>query len=158
MRRHARGRRRRPAAGRPDSGARMPDTLAGGLKMRADALAGPSPLPHRRWLPEDRSAPTVACRRRRRRHPRRPRRGGAGAALLPPLQPIGGKDPDPKEVERRARLMATALGRLPLDGAVPGETDLALGLARLKRLASGAHLPFLAANLLDRAGHPAFPA
>jgi 2',3'-cyclic-nucleotide 2'-phosphodiesterase (5'-nucleotidase family) len=84
----------------------------------------------------------------------------AGDALLPPLQPIGGKDPDPREVERLATLMANGLGRLRLDGAVPGETDLALGLARLKKLGKVGKpggLPLLAANLLDRSGRPALP-
>jgi hypothetical protein len=80
-----------------------------------------------------------------------------GDALLPALRPVGGKDPDPREVERRARLIATSLGRLRLDAMVPGETDLALGAAALQRLARAAHLPIVAANLTDGAGHPLFP-
>jgi 2',3'-cyclic-nucleotide 2'-phosphodiesterase (5'-nucleotidase family) len=80
----------------------------------------------------------------------------AGDALLPPLVPIGGKDPDPREVERRARLLATGLGRLHLDAITPGETDLALGLGRLKRIAHG--LPLVASNLIDRGGRPLFAA
>src|SRR3954447_6787685 len=80
----------------------------------------------------------------------------AGDTLLPAPVRIGGKDPDPREVERRARLVATGLGRLHLDAITPGETDLALGLGRLRRTAHG--LPMVASNVTDRAGRPLFAA
>jgi hypothetical protein len=81
-----------------------------------------------------------------------------GDTLLPPLRPVGGKDPDTREIDRRARLIATGLAHLRLDAMVPGETDLALGAVPLQRLARAAHLPVVAANLRDRSGRPVFPA
>src|SRR4051794_12936917 len=38
-----------------------------------------------------------------------------GDTLLPPLRPVGGKDPDTREIDRRARLIATGLAHLRLD-------------------------------------------
>jgi 2',3'-cyclic-nucleotide 2'-phosphodiesterase (5'-nucleotidase family) len=81
----------------------------------------------------------------------------AGDSLLPRLDPVpGDPPPDRKEVERRARLLATGLGRLKLDAFTPGEADLALGPARLKALARQARLPLVAANVLDARGKPLF--
>jgi 2',3'-cyclic-nucleotide 2'-phosphodiesterase (5'-nucleotidase family) len=81
----------------------------------------------------------------------------AGDSLLPRLDPVpGDPPPDRKEVERRARLLATGLGRLKLDAFTPGEADLALGPARLKALARQARVPIVAANLFDARGKPLF--
>jgi 2',3'-cyclic-nucleotide 2'-phosphodiesterase (5'-nucleotidase family) len=81
----------------------------------------------------------------------------AGDSLLPRLDPVpGDPPPDRKEVERRARLVATGLGRLKLDAFAPGEADLALGPARLKALARQARLPIVSANVLDARGKPLF--
>jgi hypothetical protein len=64
---------------------------------------------------------------------------------------------DRGEVDRRAQLLLTALGRIRLDAMVPGETDLALGPVQLERLARRARVPLLAANLTTR-GKPWLPA
>jgi 2',3'-cyclic-nucleotide 2'-phosphodiesterase (5'-nucleotidase family) len=83
----------------------------------------------------------------------------AGDSLLPKIVLGPGEPPpDPGEVERRARLLATGLGRLHLDGLVPGETDLQLGLRRYKDLVQKNHLPVLAANLVDAKGKRPFDA
>jgi 2',3'-cyclic-nucleotide 2'-phosphodiesterase (5'-nucleotidase family) len=82
----------------------------------------------------------------------------AGDSLLPAMIPDPrDPPPDPAEIERRARLLAAALGRLRLDGFVPGETDLQLGPARVKALLAGARVPIVLANLVDAAGKPYFP-
>jgi 2',3'-cyclic-nucleotide 2'-phosphodiesterase (5'-nucleotidase family) len=78
----------------------------------------------------------------------------AGDTLLPVLASL---DRDRGEIERRAALMMTGLGQLGLDAMVPGETDLALGPAKLKALAAKAGVPLLAANL-TRGGKPWLPA
>jgi 2',3'-cyclic-nucleotide 2'-phosphodiesterase (5'-nucleotidase family) len=81
----------------------------------------------------------------------------AGDSLLPRLDPVpGDPPPDRKEVERRARLVATGLGRLKLDAFTPGEADLALGPVKLKALARQARLPIVSANVLDARGKPLF--
>ena len=72
----------------------------------------------------------------------------AGDTLLPPLE---GLSPDRGEIERRARLLASGLGKIGLDAWAPGETDRAYGPAPLKELARKTGLPLLAANL--RAGN-----
>jgi hypothetical protein len=77
----------------------------------------------------------------------------AGDAVLPAL---AGFDRDPGELERRAALMVGGLAHAGLDALVPGETDLALGPAKLKALAGKAGLPLLAANLLS-GGKPWLP-
>jgi 2',3'-cyclic-nucleotide 2'-phosphodiesterase (5'-nucleotidase family) len=83
----------------------------------------------------------------------------AGDSLLPRLHPVAGDPPpDPREVDRRARLVAGGLGRLKLDAFAPGETDLAMGAARLKALARQAGLPLVSANVVDGKGKPLFPA
>jgi hypothetical protein len=82
-----------------------------------------------------------------------------GDTLLPEiLGPPLLKAPDSREIERRAKLVAGALGKLHLDAMVPGETDLALGPATLKRLARAAGLTLVAANAVDRGGKPFFAA
>ena len=82
----------------------------------------------------------------------------AGDALLPELPALPGEPPpDRGEVERRAQLIATGLGRLRLDGFVPGEADFQLGPQRLKQLLQGAHIPVLLANLVDERGRALFP-
>lgn len=78
----------------------------------------------------------------------------AGDTVLPPLASL---DRDPRELERRASLLIDGLAHLGLDALVPGETDLALGPARLKALAAKAGLPLVAANLTSD-GKPWLPA
>jgi len=70
----------------------------------------------------------------------------AGDTVLPALASL---DRDRGELERRAALLLTGLAATHLDALVPGETDLALGPARLKSLAAKAGVPLLAANLLS---------
>ena len=62
----------------------------------------------------------------------------AGDSLLPRIPATGEPPPDPKEVDRRAKLMATGLGRLTLDAVTPGENELAMGTAKLKSLVKSA--------------------
>jgi hypothetical protein len=66
--------------------------------------------------------------------------------------------PGSGEVERRARLMAAAYGRMGTTAFVPGERDLALGLPLLRRLIKEAGLPVVAANLYGRDGQRLFDA
>ena len=68
----------------------------------------------------------------------------AGDTVLPSL---AGLDRDRGELDRRAGLLLAGLAAARLDGLVPGETDLALGPAKLKALAAKAGVPLLAANL-----------
>jgi 2',3'-cyclic-nucleotide 2'-phosphodiesterase (5'-nucleotidase family) len=83
----------------------------------------------------------------------------AGDSLLPRIAPAAGEPPpDPAEVERRVRLLASGLGRLQLAAFTPGETDLQLGPARLKALAAKAAFPVVSSNLLTEAGKPWFQA
>ena len=79
----------------------------------------------------------------------------AGDLFLPQAAALG-KPPDPGEVERRARLLASAFGRMGTTALLPGERDLAIGLPLLRRLAKQAHLPLLATNLYDARGKPLF--
>jgi 2',3'-cyclic-nucleotide 2'-phosphodiesterase (5'-nucleotidase family) len=82
----------------------------------------------------------------------------AGDSLLPRLD-LGPNDPppDPAELERRARLMATGLGKLGLDAFTPGEQELlTLGPAKVAALAKKAGLPVLSNNILDKKGKPWF--
>jgi 2',3'-cyclic-nucleotide 2'-phosphodiesterase (5'-nucleotidase family) len=69
-----------------------------------------------------------------------------------------GKPPDPGEIERRARLLASAFGRMGTTALVPGERDLAIGLPLLRKLAKQAGIPLLAANLYGRDGKRLFEA
>jgi hypothetical protein len=78
----------------------------------------------------------------------------AGDTVLPPLE---GFDKDGGELERRAMLMLEGLVRAKLDALVPGETDLALGPAKLKAMAGKAGVAMVAANLLS-GGKPWLPA
>ena len=75
---------------------------------------------------------------------------------VPAAAPAGRALPDRAEVERRARLVLAALGAAGIDAFAPGETDLALGPARLRQLAKAARVPLVASNVLDRAGKPWF--
>ena len=70
----------------------------------------------------------------------------------------GGKRPDAGEIERRARLLAAAYARIGTTAVLPGERDLALGVALLRRLAKEQHLPLLASNLYGRDGKRLFDA
>jgi 2',3'-cyclic-nucleotide 2'-phosphodiesterase (5'-nucleotidase family) len=60
--------------------------------------------------------------------------------------------------ERRARLLATAMVAGGLTAFTPGEADLALGLAVLRRVAAGANLPITSANLYGPSGERLFDA
>ncbi len=70
----------------------------------------------------------------------------------------GGVTPAASEVERRARLLASAYGRMGTTALVPGERDLALGVPLLRRVAKAAGVPLIAANLYGRDGEPLFDA
>jgi len=65
---------------------------------------------------------------------------------------VAGKRPDAGEVERRARLLAAAYGRMGTTALLPGERDLALGLPLLRRLAQQAGVPLVASNLYGKNG------
>jgi 2',3'-cyclic-nucleotide 2'-phosphodiesterase (5'-nucleotidase family) len=80
----------------------------------------------------------------------------AGDLFLPAPAAPGERAPDPSEAERRARLVAQALGQMGTAAIAPGERDLALGLPLLRRIAADAHLALLSANLRDRAGNLLF--
>ena len=83
----------------------------------------------------------------------------AGDLFLPrPRKRRGGKRPDSGEIERRARLLAAAYGRIGTTAMLPGERDLVLGLPLLRRLAKQQHLPLLASNLYGRDGKRLFDA
>ena len=81
----------------------------------------------------------------------------AGDLFLPQAASFG-KPPDPGEVERRARLLAGAFGRMGTTALLPGERDLAIGLPLLRRLAKQAHVPLLATNLYGAGGKRLFDA
>jgi hypothetical protein len=76
-----------------------------------------------------------------------------GDSLLPRIPAAAGEPmPDPKEVDRRLELMASAFGRLRLDAFNPGENELAIGTRKLKLLAKKAKIPLISANLTDARG------
>jgi 2',3'-cyclic-nucleotide 2'-phosphodiesterase (5'-nucleotidase family) len=62
------------------------------------------------------------------------------------------------ETERLARLLAGGVGRAGMDALTPGDDDLAIGVPRLKKLATAHHLPIVSANLYGRDGQRLFPA
>jgi hypothetical protein len=64
--------------------------------------------------------------------------------------------PGAGEVERRARLLAAAYGRMGTTALLPGERDLALGVPLLRRVAKAAGVPLVAANLYGPDGKPLF--
>jgi hypothetical protein len=66
--------------------------------------------------------------------------------------------PDEGEVERRARLIAGALGRMGLTAFEPGDRDLVLGPALLRRVLADAKVPTVSANLYDQKGARLFDA
>jgi 2',3'-cyclic-nucleotide 2'-phosphodiesterase (5'-nucleotidase family) len=78
--------------------------------------------------------------------------------LFLPNPGIFAKPPDAGEVERRARLLAAAFGRMGTTALLPGEHDLAIGLPLLRRLAKQAHVPLLATNLYGADGKRLFEA
>jgi 2',3'-cyclic-nucleotide 2'-phosphodiesterase (5'-nucleotidase family) len=83
----------------------------------------------------------------------------AGDLFLPQRgNDADGKRPDAGEIERRARLLAGAYGRIGTTAMLPGERDLVLGLPALRRLAKQQHLPLLASNLYGRDGRRLFDA
>jgi hypothetical protein len=82
----------------------------------------------------------------------------AGDLFLPAPEPSGGKAPAASEVERRARLLASAYARLGVTAFSPGERDLALGVPLLRRVLAEAKVPVVSANLVDARGQLVFPA
>jgi 2',3'-cyclic-nucleotide 2'-phosphodiesterase (5'-nucleotidase family) len=83
----------------------------------------------------------------------------AGDLFLPQADEVReGKKPDAVEIERRARLLAAAYGRIGTTAVLPGERDLAIGLPLLLRLARQHRMPLLAANLYGRDGKRLFEA
>ncbi|HEY6475620.1 MAG TPA: hypothetical protein VI456_03510, partial [Polyangia bacterium] len=62
------------------------------------------------------------------------------------------------ETERQARLLAAGVGRAGIDAFTPGDGDLAIGLARLKKLTTANAIPVVSANLYGRDGERLFPA
>ena len=83
----------------------------------------------------------------------------AGDLFLPQRENVAAsKRPDAGEIERRARLLAGAYGRIGTTALLPGERDLALGLPLLRRLAKQRGLPLLASNLYGRDGKRLFDA
>jgi len=83
----------------------------------------------------------------------------AGDVFIPRgINLVGNRVPDPGEIERRARLLAGAYGRIGTTALLPGERDLALGLPLLRRLAKKAGIPLLASNLYGRDGKRLFDA
>jgi hypothetical protein len=67
--------------------------------------------------------------------------------LFWPSRVTPGKPPDPGELERRARLLATGYGRMGTTAYTPGARDLGLGVPLLRRLAREARVPVVSANL-----------
>ena len=89
----------------------------------------------------------------------------AGDLLLAAVPPTatatagaGQTPPDAGEVTRRAHLMLAALARMGVAAFTPGERDLALGPALLRRLLDEHRIPAVSANLYDRAGQRLFDA
>jgi hypothetical protein len=78
--------------------------------------------------------------------------------LFWPSRVTPGKPPDPGELERRARLLATGYGRMGTTAYTPGARDLGLGVALLARLAKQAGLPVISANLRGPGGALLFEA
>jgi hypothetical protein len=64
----------------------------------------------------------------------------------------------PEQIKARAEILAKLQGQIGLTAMAVGERDLALGLKELRRLAKTYGLKMVAANLVDAAGKPAFPA
>jgi 2',3'-cyclic-nucleotide 2'-phosphodiesterase (5'-nucleotidase family) len=62
------------------------------------------------------------------------------------------------ETERQARLLAAGVGRAGIDAFTPGDGDLAIGVARLKKLTAANKIPVVSANLYGRDGERLFPA
>jgi hypothetical protein len=83
----------------------------------------------------------------------------AGDLLLPPpSHGPGAVEPDPGEIERRARLLASAFARMGTAAFTPGERDLAIGPALLRRVFAEAKVPIVSANLVDAHGKRLFAA
>jgi 2',3'-cyclic-nucleotide 2'-phosphodiesterase (5'-nucleotidase family) len=83
----------------------------------------------------------------------------AGDLFLPPAEGSGrGRPPAPRDLERRARLLATAYARLGVAAFSPGERDLAVGVPLLRRVLADAGVPVVSSNLVDESGALLFPA
>ena len=83
----------------------------------------------------------------------------AGDLFLPLRESFyAGKPPDPGEVERRGRLLASSYRRMGTTALTPGDRDLALGLPLLRRLAKAGGIPIVSANLYGRDGKRLFDA
>jgi Cytochrome c554 and c-prime len=85
----------------------------------------------------------------------------AGDLFLPPVpaeQTARWRAPAASELDRRARLLATAYARLGVTAFSPGERDLALGVPLLRRVLADAKVPVVSANLVDARGRSLFAA
>jgi len=81
----------------------------------------------------------------------------AGDLFLPAREAHAGfRAPAASELERRARLIATAYARLGVTAFSPGEGDLALGAPLLARVLADAKVPVVSANLVDARGRALF--
>jgi hypothetical protein len=78
----------------------------------------------------------------------------AGPLAAPPDASVPPRNPD--EVARRAHLMLAALARLGVAAFAPGEHDLAIGPALLRRLLAEHRIPAVSANLTDDQGQRVF--
>ncbi len=85
-------------------------------------------------------------------------RAEADAVLVVDAGDLFAPTPDANESERRARLLATAIVRGGFTAFTPGESDLALGLPALRRIAAATGLPILSANLYGSGGERLFDA
>jgi len=84
---------------------------------------------------------------------------GGGDVLLPSASHAPNTPPlDAGEVERRARLLLGSFARMGVTALTPGERDLAVGPALLRRLVKQARVPMLSANLVDGQGKLVFDA
>jgi 2',3'-cyclic-nucleotide 2'-phosphodiesterase (5'-nucleotidase family) len=82
----------------------------------------------------------------------------AGDLFLPADKGDGEEEArEPRALERRSRLLATAYARMGVAAFTPGERDLSLGVPLLTRVLRDAKLPTVSANLIDADGKLLFP-
>jgi 5'-nucleotidase len=81
----------------------------------------------------------------------------AGDLFLPAEKGDGEEEArEPRALERRARLLATAYARMGVAAFTPGERDLSLGVPLLARVLREAKVPTVSANLVDAEGRLLF--
>jgi 2',3'-cyclic-nucleotide 2'-phosphodiesterase (5'-nucleotidase family) len=85
-------------------------------------------------------------------------RGEADATIVVDAGDLYAPQGTPAETERQSRLLAAGVGRAGIDAFTPGESDLAIGVARLKALSAANKIPIVSANLYGRDGQRLFPA